>query len=198
MVHRRLISIPIIHSQADLGSAAGSLEKAYVRAHGRQAWSIHRRKVDEFWRRLGPRLEGMGLRWDKVRIYQDGLPVCGKEHDLVERIARQGSVNHRLILDLLERGAMLEGTEDPKLLLEEHRSIQALSRRWKQDPKSRLSPEESRLRARLLERRDAFIARRIGSTLLPGETGLLFIGAGHAPEKNLPKDIRYTRLHILP
>lgn len=192
---RRLVTIRIVHSQADLGSMAPVLEKAYIRAHGETRWKAHREKVERFWKALGGRLEGMGLEWPKVRIYQDGLPVCGRERALVERIAGQGSLNHRLILKLLERGASLEGTEDPELLLEEHRSLQELSRRWRADSLGRLSPSEKEHRRGLLERRDAFIARRICATLGPAETGLLFIGAGHSPQRHLPKGIS---LSVLP
>lgn len=195
---RSLISIPIIHTQADLGSMADALEKVYIRAHGDQRWKLHHKEVEAFWKNLERRLEGLDLDWPKVRIYQDGLPVCGKERKIVEHIAREGSPNYRLILKLVSKGASLTGTEDPVLLVEEHRSIQQLANIWESNVKGQLSPEASAYRCRLLERRDAFISRRIDSTLLPGETGLLFIGASHSPERYLPANVQFQRLSLLP
>lgn len=195
---RSLIAIPIIHSQADLGSMADALERAYIQAHGDDRWRLHHEAVRGFWGNLERRLDGLDLDWPKVRIYQDGLPVCGKELGIAEQVAREGSSNYRLILKLAAKGASLVGTEDPALLLEEHRSIRELARRWKSDVKARISPEELERRRRLLERRDAFISRRIASTLPEGETGLLFIGAGHSPWKYLPANIRFRRLSLLP
>lgn len=191
---RSLISIPIIHAQADLGSIADALKKVYLQAHGDQSWKLHSKKVETFWRSLEKQLEGLALDWPRVRIYQDGLPVCGKEREIVESAAREGSPNYQLILKLVGKGALLTGTEDPVLLVEEYRSIQQLKNKWKANVKAELSVEESEYRRRLLEKRDAFISRRIDSTLLPGETGLLFIGAGHSPEKHLPASVRVQRL----
>ena len=44
----------------------------------------------------------------------------------------------------------------------------------------------------LLQRRDAFIAQRIHETLLPGETGVIFLGMLHSLEPWLVKDIHVT------
>ncbi len=41
----------------------------------------------------------------------------------------------------------------------------------------------------ILEKRDAFIAQSIDSTLKDGETGLLFIGASHYVLPKVPKEI---------
>jgi hypothetical protein len=42
----------------------------------------------------------------------------------------------------------------------------------------------------LLKKRDRFIARRINSTLRPGETGILFLGMLHSLAALLDEDIR--------
>jgi hypothetical protein len=46
----------------------------------------------------------------------------------------------------------------------------------------------------MLPKRDAYIARRIGQTLQPGRTGVLFIGMMHHVESYLPADIVVRRL----
>ena len=57
---------------------------------------------------------------EKTRIYQDGLPICGFEERIVRELAKAGSSNHQLILRLLDQGAVLMGTEDSQLLMEEY------------------------------------------------------------------------------
>jgi hypothetical protein len=117
------------------------------------------------------------LDYRRVRIYQDGLPVCGKEENIVRELAGAGSLNHQLLLELAGQGAVLMGTEDPQLLLREYQ----LQRRRLGVPAAGAeapapSPGEA---AELLNLRDGFIARRIEATLQDGETGLLFLGAAH-------------------
>ena len=104
----------------------------------------------------------MALDYPRVRIYQDGLPVCGKETDIVRELAGAGSTNHQLVLELAGRGAMLMGTEDPPLLLREYQL---------QRQHAGAAGDEA---AEVLAGRDRFIARRIEATLQDGETGLLF------------------------
>jgi signal transduction histidine kinase len=55
-----------------------------------------------------------------VRLYQDGLPVCGREEEIVRDLAGSGSQNHQILLELIARGARLTGSESPSLLLEEY------------------------------------------------------------------------------
>src|SRR5262249_55932565 len=59
----------------------------------------------------------------KARLYQDGLPACGLEEKIVRDLAMQGVPNYRILLKLMERGATLEGTEDPDLLRTEYELI---------------------------------------------------------------------------
>ena len=46
----------------------------------------------------------------------------------------------------------------------------------------------------LLDRRDAFIVRRIDETLPPGQVGCLFLGLMHSLEGRLPAEISVTRM----
>jgi len=124
-----------------------------------------------------------------VRLYQDGLPVCGREAEIVADLAQKGSRNHQLLLRLMAQGAILMGTESGELLLQEYQlARQALTSRT-----PRAAELAARRRSRgeaLLEQRDRFIARRIHETLQKGEAGLLFVGMLHAVERFLPKDIK--------
>ena len=70
---RRLIWIPILHTAADLGSAAVEAE----RLHGKQQWQALQQQLTLAWNELTGRLQAMHLNYARVRIYQDGLPIAG-------------------------------------------------------------------------------------------------------------------------
>ena len=191
---RQLIYVPVIHSEADMGSMADPLKKEFTNQFGVHVWKEHVKAVDEMWEGIAKKLERTDFNVSQMRIYQDGLPICGREMDIVRDVAAQGSQNHRLVLSLVERGAHLEGSEDAKLLLKEYHYIKAITD--EPDPKRKL--KKARWlhwpRKWLLTQRDRFIARRIAQTLKAGETGVLFAGITHRIDKYLPKDIKVTYL----
>ena len=192
-VRRRLIWIPIIHTEADLGNMAESVRNLYVRKMGRAKWAKHVADIDRIWREIRARIEGMHLDYSKVRLFQDGLPVCGHEEQIVRDLARAGSQNHQLLADLMEQGATIMGTESPDLLLEEYN----LARETLVASDRRESPEAAARRGALsktiLEKRDRYIGARIAETLQPGETGVIFLGMLHSLAGRLPPDIEVVR-----
>lgn len=193
---RDLFLVPIRHTKADLGRLATAHRDALRKAGGIgavRAAEARSREIEEAWRRLTRTLPHLPVDWERVRLYQDGLPVCGKEREIVEDLAGQGSANHRLLRRLLKRGARLEGTEDPDLLVEEVRSLEALLA----DPDGADPEQLAATRADVLARRDAFIAARIDATLGPGELGLLFLGAAHDVAPHLPEDVRVQDWEVL-
>ena len=141
-----------------------------------------------------PDIVFLDVNYATVRIYQDGLPLCGREMDIVRDVAAQGSQNHRLVLALVQRGAFLEGTEDVQLLLEEYHYIQEITMEHESSEKRRKAKLLSNKRKLLLRRRDQFIAQRIDETLKEGETGILFVGMAHQVDEYLPKDIHVSFL----
>lgn len=191
---RRLIYIPIVHTEADMGSVSEEMKKEYIARYGKSRWLEHLRLIDRLWENIGKRLLAMPLEYGKTRLYQDGLPICGKEEDIVRELVGMGSKNHILLMELMEKGATLMGTESPDLLIQEHRNIKDMvSEQGKGGGKGKLNAFRS-ISNGLLAKRDQFIAARISDTLLEGETGILFIGAMHKVEKSLPKDIRIVYL----
>lgn len=177
---RKLYLIPVIHSEQDMGSLIDQIRQEYVRQHGLEKWTEHLDTIRKLWIEIRRTVESLNLPYEKVRLYQDGLPECGKEKEIIGEIASTGSPNHLLLLDLIGMGATLMGTEDAKLLLAEY-GIHTKSDR---DNRSR----------ELLGKRDRHIASRINSTLLEGETGLLFIGLAHNVTPFLDEDIRVENL----
>lgn len=189
---RRLIHIPIVHTQTDLGKMASLVEKAALRRLGQDEWQRHVRSIDELWAQMRREVLSWDLDYQRLRLYQDGLPLCGREEDIVRDLAQAGSPNHRLLLELMRRGARLMGTESAELLLEEYQLIQQFLQSEGSEEKKE-DHERQQESQQLLHRRDLFIARRIEQTLEEGETGILFLGLLHQVQGNFPPDLVMER-----
>ena len=186
-----LYVIPIVHNEADLGSLAEATRRTSAGADAR-AWGLKQVAIAQFWKGVRTWCSRLPANLSSFRLYQDGLPVCGTERSIVEELAAKGSENHRLLLELLERGATLEGTESGPLLVEEYNLAVAMLTPAKQpDAEERVAiaakPRAAVGRSeQILHDRDRFIADRIAATLKPGETGLLFLGYLHDVTSRLP------------
>lgn len=191
---RRLFWVPVIHTPADLGSLSESVRHLHVQAFGKGRWDHRIRKIEEIWDRIRASIDALNLEWTKVRLYQDGLPCCGKEADIVRDLARAGSQNHQILLDLMARGASLTGTESTELLLEEYELARQMLAAANSGHARRDAQRQQELSKVLLERRDRFIAERIEQTLAAGETGLLFLGMLHQIEGRVSPGIEVIRL----
>ena len=181
---KRLIVIPIIHNAADLGSLAESVRAHYVQRFGPAVWDQRQRAVRDLWQGIRRAIDALHLDYRRVRIYQDGLPVCGKEEPILQELAEAGSLNHQLVRELLGRGAVLVGTEDPQLLIREYQlQRRRLGAAANEEAPSSLhgqgAPAASDEAAEILAARDRFMAERIAATLPDGQTGLFFLGAAH-------------------
>lgn len=192
---RLLIHVPIIHTQADMGALGRDFRRAFVARFGEQLWADNQRLVERFWTVIEEAVERLPVVWKAARVYQDGLPVCGRENEIVADLARAGSRNHRLLLRLRERGATIMGTESAELLVEEY---QLIKQTFRQQPPaaSAIGPgaEAENLARDLLERRDRYIAERIGDSLAAGETGMVFLGLLHRLEGKVAKDVKLVNI----
>ena len=129
-------------------------------------------------------VEKLELNLAGLKVYQDGLPICGKELDIVTEVAASGSQNYQLLQKLQRQGAVLMGTESASLLQQEY----ALMMKAIQTHAYDKTALEKEARA-LLNQRDEFIAQRINDTLHADEMGILFLGLMHAIEEKLDDDI---------
>jgi hypothetical protein len=189
---RFLVCVPIVHTQADMGALNEPIQRLKVKKLGKRTWERNLELVKNFWTQIEQTTEDLALPYERVRLYQDGLPVCGHELEIVADLAKAGSRNYQLLLKLKAKGAILMGTESPELLVEEYQLVkQVFAEEMSPSSSRRASQEkEKSLQGSLLKRRDQFIGRRISQTLLPGETGVLFVGMLHSVEPWLDKDIQ--------
>ena len=186
---RTLIYFPIVHTPADMGALQESVARATLEKAGRAGLARKTAAIDQIWTEIEAAIDALTLSFDRVRLYQDGLPVCGREAEIVTELARSGSRNHQLLLRLMAQGAVLMGTESGDLLVQEYQlARQSLTTR----PPRAAGVVASRraLSQALLQRRDQFMAQRIHETLKSGETGILFLGMLHSLERYLNPDVK--------
>lgn len=189
---RMLIYIPIIHTEADMGRFGETLRKAALKEIGFKSWRRKQDFTNRMWDRIEEAIQGLNLAHEKVRLYQDGLPVCGREAEIVRDLAHARSRNHQLLMRLMEKGAALMGTESAELLVQEYELVkQMMAARGDPDRAGVLSHQKM-VSGRVLRERDRHIAHRINTTLGTGETGILFLGMLHSLEGLLDKDILVT------
>ena len=189
MISRTLLYFPIVHSQLDMGALSESVRKVTLQKLGERVWRQKINLVRRFWSDVEIILNKLTLTYAQTRIYQDGLPVCGKELSIVTELAKKGSPNHQILVRLIEKGATIMGTESAELLIEEYHLIKRILETG--DVKDAIAIEIRQKAASdlLLKKRDEFIAARIDETLQEGETGVLFLGLLHNPAVLLPEDI---------
>jgi hypothetical protein len=189
-MHKRILFyFPIIHTQADMGELRESVARATLEKVGRAGLSRKTAAIDKIWTEIEGVIDSLALSFHRVRLYQDGLPVCGREAEIVTELAQAGSRNHQLLLRLMGRGATIMGTESGDLLVQEYQlAQQSLATRAPRAPG--VAAQRRVLTEALLQRRDRFIAQRLNDTLKPGETGILFLGMLHSLERYLHQDLQ--------
>ena len=187
---RTLIYIPIIHTQADMGALAGAIRRLSIEKLGHREWERSVKAIDQLWTIIHETIEKLDLPYPQVRLYQDGMPNCGREVQIVSDLAKAGSPNHQLLLFLMGKGATLMGTESPELLLEEYQLVQQVLSAEGLGEVERVKARQESLSHSLLARRDRYISERINETLREGETGILFLGMLHSLEEKIAKDIQ--------
>ena len=181
-----LLYVPVLHTHRESEDIVFSLKASGGDTHADTSGDEYDKSVKDMWKGIYSRLQETGIAFSSVRIYQDSLPVCGMEKDVASKLAEKGSLNYQLILDLLNKGARIEGTEDQQLLIKEydcltrcivsvHDRAAALERYWAES-------------AELMKQRDKFIAGRIKSTLKDGEVPLVFMGVRHGLGELLKDD----------
>lgn len=185
---RRLLYVPVIHVESDLGSIAPTIDKRSTQICGRERWERHKQTVSTFWDNIEEYFKKLNA--GNLKIYQDGLMAGGKlGRKIIEEGAAKGSRNYRIVLDLINSGGEIRKTEDIELLKEEYARILKLAQSKSLWERTTAYIGYRFRRDKLMDKRDRFIAKTIGETLRNGETGVLFIGAFHDVTPYLVEDI---------
>ena len=178
MMTRKLFYVPVLHTEPELGTLSAQVGKAGQQILGTNRWQVHKKTVQCFWKQIAKFFEKLDV--SGFKIYQDSLPAGGALGlKIVRENAKTGSLNHKLILDLVKRGAKVVKTEDGALLKEEYFLVKDLSEASNILGGIIAYLRLKRKQERLLFQRDKFIAKRADLTLEPNQTGIVFLGANH-------------------
>ena len=82
----RLVYVPVVHSIAEMGSAAEAYRAAFAARYGERKLAERSTEFDAIWRAIGEGIRSLRLDLKHVKLYQDSLPVCGHERALVHQI----------------------------------------------------------------------------------------------------------------
>jgi hypothetical protein len=189
---RRLIYVPVLHGQDDAGRAASNVAENEKSRKGKESIGADRTAVEDMWQGIAAKIAELNLPWKKTRIYQDGTPVCGNEAALAERLAERGSPNYSFLIRLMKKGAVLEGTEDMNLLIQEYDLLNKSLMKKAVSDRDSVNAEYQEKSRKLLVLRDQFIAGRIAATLQEGELPIVFMGVMHRLDKLLEKDFQVS------
>ncbi len=191
--------VPMVHNQTDMGSMGNELSKEGEKTYGVAIWQDHLVQVNKSWLKIESEVfKRVNLvPAGKIKIYQDGLPVVDETGiKIVKDTAEKGSINYKIIAELLLRGAKLELAENKEYLFQEYYLLSDITKAE--------SPEKALvayhiymdLAGDLLLNRDRFIAGQINETLNEGDTGLAFFGASHHILSNLDSDIEVDMIQM--
>jgi len=190
---RTLLYVPVIHTSADLGSLADEVERRGLEKIGENLWRDHLRTIAGLW-------DALFLYFDSIpvsgaKIFQDGMFVDGDLGlKIIQDVEKAGSKNHRLVFNLLQRGAILMKTEDFTLVKKERDRLLKMIRAKTTAEKIFGVILYKLTKKTLLRQRDEYIAQRIDQGLQESETGILFIGAYHHVQPRLPRDIKIKEI----
>jgi len=104
---RTLIYIPIIHTHADMGALGDTIQRLKVKKLGPRGWERNVNLVDKLWVQIEQAIERLALPYDRVRLYQDGLPVCSREAEIVAELAKAGAATTGCCIDYWRRAPRL-------------------------------------------------------------------------------------------
>jgi len=180
---RTLIVIPIVHAIEDYGSLSEQAKASAIAQLGLEKYERGQQSIREYWEKVRSQVLDNAGDLVGVFVYQDSYPANLTPEQLAGYLVVDGqnrpkSPNYLLIRELIDKGAVLQGTEDMALVVEQvdiHKRISSAS----PEVRSLVFAETMDRTDELVSLRDEFIARRIRDTLPPDGKGILFIGRDH-------------------
>ncbi len=180
---RTLYIVPIIHIIEDYGSLASAFQDVYIRLLGQKKFDEKQKQIREFWILAEKEMRKHVKKIKGLIIYQDAFPATDRKKiqkffDLSVN-DNPKSPNFLLIKKLLTDGAILEGTEDFNLIVEQMELAKQLILAPSEEERKAILEKTKDRSAEIVRLRDAFIAKRIWETLPSEGEGIIFIGRDH-------------------
>lgn len=186
-----LYYVPIIHSVEDYGSLGPAIKNAFIAKTGQAMFDELQKEIHAYWEIVEERIDEAIPDAQGLIIYHDGFPAGDREKILTlfghMHSDNPESPNFQLVEKLLARGAVLEGTEDMNLVVQQLKIYQRAAEAPCPDEQAKILAAESACSKEILKLRDVFIAKRIHDTLPDSRKGILFIGRDHNVVTELKK-----------
>lgn len=189
---KKLLIIPIIHSEEELGSLKDQISGIKEEKLGHEEHKKQIEEVQRLWKEIAAIISEIMqiIKPEMIQIYQDGMPVGGETgKKIVFECAANRSINHIILAEMINSGAEIEQTESPQYLKKEYEIIKEIFSAKSPEEQNKLSQRYREILHGLSIKRDRFIAERINSSLKEEHTGILFIGATHNITQNLSDEI---------
>lgn len=200
---RVLYYVPMIHSDEELNEVGSILRDLKIKVYGEEAAKRDEMQMEQLWEDIRSWVIKTIGNAEGLIIYQDGMPVGPREkiHALFHLIFAEHphSPFFRFTKELLDAGAILEGTEDLNLVIKRAAMYQEMCKAVEEHS----SPQEIHdfLTKKVEEQdglvlqADQFIARRIDETLPENGKGIVFMGYLHKVDRELVNMREANLLH---
>ncbi len=183
---RTLYYVPMIHSDKELSDTGRIIKMLREKIYGKSAGDHDEMAIENLWEKIRLWVHQTIKDARGLVIYQDSMPAGPREkiRQLFDLILAEHSQSplFRFTKELIDMGAVLEGTEDINLLVKRvafYREIYHVAEKCQL-----IDVENFMLRKigeldELVLQADRFIAKRINETLPEGGRGILFMGYRH-------------------
>lgn len=198
---RTLYYVPMIHSDEELGKLGPIIKTLREKICDQSAGNHNERVIEDLWKSIRLWISQTIKGVEGLVIYQDSMPAGPREK--IRQLFNLVLAEHpqsplfRLTKELLDLGAVLEGTEDPKLLVKRvtvyHEIYQAAEKCQNLSDIQNFISKKVEEQDGLVLQADRFIAKRINETLPEGGRGILFMGHRHKVAEEIVK-MRQTGL----
>lgn len=187
---RKLNVVPLCHSVEDM---TGLKEEDFYAA-GVAVPRRSDRPAETNIQAIAEWLDSFNPDFRGVRVYYDGLPDTS-EARISRMLARSDRPLDEIVKTLRFNGARIMGTEDPRIVAQLEHLVGQVSLLISVGNASDAQSKEDELGKLLIgtmDKRDQYIARRVGNTLKKGEEGILFQGISHNVRRFLDPSIRVS------
>ena len=192
---RTLYYVPMIHTDKDLSDLGLTIKMLREKAYGKSTSAHDERAIEDLWKKTRLWVHQTVKDARGLIIYQDGMPVGPREkiRQLFDLVLAEHPESPLFILtkELIDMGAVLEGTEDTNLVIKRaavYREIYQTAEKCQNlSDIQNLIVKKVEEQDNLVLQADRFIAKRIDQTLLEGERGILFMGHRHKVVEEIMK-----------
>jgi len=191
---RILYYVPMIHTDKDLNDLGPIIKTLREKTYGKSDSDHDERAIETLWKKI--RLWVLQIKnMQGLIVYQDGMPVGPREkiRQLFSLVFAEHSQSPLFCLtkELIDMGAVLEGTEDINLVAKRaaiYRDIyQAAEKCQNLSDIQNFIVKKIEEQDDLILQADQFIAKRINETLPENGQGILFMGYRHKVDEELIK-----------